>query len=83
MSPVAARVTIVGTMTDPRLPEVSGLAASRAHPGLLWVENDSGNPADVYLVGTGGQVSAREDLTIAGLLHVPELLDRHRPGAAS
>ena len=30
-----AGATMVGTMTDPRMPAVSGLAASHADPGLL------------------------------------------------
>ena len=37
-------------LKDQRLREVSGLAASVINPGLLWVHNDSGNPAVVYLV---------------------------------
>ena len=47
-----------GLMTDPALPEVSGLAVSRAHPGTLWVENDSGNPAAIYAVRSGGALQA-------------------------
>lgn len=53
-----------GLMTDPALDEVSGLAVSRAHPGTLWVENDSGNPAAIYAVRTGGALQAT--LRIAG-----------------
>ncbi|HEY2346713.1 MAG TPA: hypothetical protein VGH80_12700 [Xanthomonadaceae bacterium] len=56
MSAVLAGQRTVGTMNDPRLPEVSGLAASHAHPGLLWVENDSDNPPDVYLVKPDGKL---------------------------
>lgn len=37
-------------LTDKKLQEVSGLASSFANPGHLWVHNDSGNPAAVYLV---------------------------------
>src|SRR5688572_13317881 len=37
-------------LTDSKLEEVSGLAASSANPGMLWTHNDSGNPAVVYLV---------------------------------
>lgn len=33
-----------------KLEEVSGMAASVINPGLLWVHNDSGNPAVIYLV---------------------------------
>src|SRR5688500_6746162 len=37
-------------LTDKKLEEVSGLAASRTNPGFLWTLNDSGNPAIVYLI---------------------------------
>jgi hypothetical protein len=37
-------------LKEKRLSEVSGLAASAVNPGLLWTQNDSGNPAEVYLV---------------------------------
>ena len=40
----------LGQLTDRKLEEASGLAASAANPGLLWTHNDSGNPAVVYLV---------------------------------
>ncbi|MFD3519382.1 WD40 repeat domain-containing protein [Streptomyces sp. NPDC058653] len=31
-------------MTDPRITESSGLAASRAHPGVYWTHNDQDRP---------------------------------------
>lgn len=37
-------------LKERKLSEVSGLAASAAHPGMLWTHNDSGNPPVVYLV---------------------------------
>ena len=37
-------------LKDKKLEEISGLAASVLNPGMLWVHNDSGNPAVVYLV---------------------------------
>ncbi|MEX1240703.1 MAG: hypothetical protein WEB30_13340, partial [Cyclobacteriaceae bacterium] len=40
----------LGELTDKKLEEVSGLAASKANPGYLWTHNDSGNPPEVYLV---------------------------------
>lgn len=36
--------------THDKLVELSGLAASKKHPGLLWTHNDSGNDAEIYLV---------------------------------
>jgi hypothetical protein len=41
---------------DARLAEASGLAASINNPGMLWTINDSGNPAEVYLLDTTAQV---------------------------
>jgi hypothetical protein len=43
-----------GRLVHPRLAEVSGVAPSRAHPGLLWVINDSGNPPDLLAVDSTG-----------------------------
>jgi hypothetical protein len=37
-------------VSDKKLEEASGLAASIANPGLLWTHNDSGNRAEVLLV---------------------------------
>ena len=37
-------------LTEKKLDEVSGIAASAANPGMFWTHNDSGNPAVVYLV---------------------------------
>ncbi len=33
-----------------KLEEASGLAASMVNPGYLWTHNDSGNPAEVFLI---------------------------------
>jgi len=49
-------------VTDPRIREASGLAASRRHPGLLYVHNDSGNPPHVYVLDRGGRVRATIEL---------------------
>ncbi len=37
--------------------EASGIADSKANPGFLWVEEDSGNPADLILLGHDGNIS--------------------------
>lgn len=37
-------------LTDKRLDEVSGIAASQKNPGFLWAQNDSGNKPQVYLI---------------------------------
>ncbi|MFF2653985.1 WD40 repeat domain-containing protein [Streptomyces sp. NPDC058045] len=38
------------TITDPRIAESSGLAASRLHPGVYWTHNDSGDGPYLYAV---------------------------------
>ncbi len=45
------------------LPETSGLVASRAHAGVLWAENDSGNPPNVFAVDETGALLATITLT--------------------
>ena len=42
------------TLTDGALNEVSGVAASRLHPPLLWVHNDSGGEPAVYAIRPDG-----------------------------
>lgn len=37
-------------LTERKLQEVSGLAASVRNKGYLWTHNDSGNPPEIYLV---------------------------------
>lgn len=41
-------------LTDPVLNEVSGVAASRTNPPLLWVHDDSGGAPSVYAVRPDG-----------------------------
>ncbi len=54
----SAGARITGWMRDRALPEVSGIAVSRAHPGILWVENDSGNPPAIHAVTPDGSLRA-------------------------
>lgn len=49
-----ARTTISGFLLDPQLNEISGLAASRRHPGTLWLHDDGGNPARLFAVSNRG-----------------------------
>lgn len=48
------RATRTGTFADPRLTESSGVAASRARPGVLWSVNDSGNDPILFATDTLG-----------------------------
>ncbi|HZS05183.1 MAG TPA: hypothetical protein VFD58_10145 [Blastocatellia bacterium] len=48
----------VGTITDEKLSEVSGITAGRANAGVWWVNNDSGNPAEIYALDANGRLLA-------------------------
>ena len=47
-----------GSLADPTLDEVSGLAASHVNPGVLWVQEDSGNPNWITAIDASGEVLA-------------------------
>ncbi len=50
-------VPVVNDLTRKDLLEVSGVAASRVNPGILYIHDDSGNPNQVYLTdGTGADI---------------------------
>ncbi|HSL59867.1 MAG TPA: hypothetical protein VK866_18605 [Acidimicrobiales bacterium] len=44
----------LGRLADPSLDEVSGAALSRAHPGTIWLIEDSGNPPVITAVDETG-----------------------------
>ena len=44
-----------GTVADTELTEISGLAASRAHPGVLWAHDDSGSEPTLSALDATGQ----------------------------
>ena len=46
---------VAGLVTDRALDEISGMAASRTHPGRYWVINDGGNRAVLNLMDDGGR----------------------------
>lgn len=56
----AARVR--GTVNEPDLAEVSGLAAGRANPGVLWAHADSGAAAELHALSSSGRRLATYDL---------------------
>lgn len=49
----------VGVIHDSNLWEISGVAASRNHPGFLWAEEDSGNSDQIQLISPKGNAVAR------------------------
>lgn len=54
-------------VSDARLDEVSGIAPSRRHPGIVWMHNDSGDGAVVYAVDETGTTVAAFNLGILTL----------------
>jgi hypothetical protein len=51
-----------GTINISGLAEASGVAASRNNDNVLWVHNDSGNPAVVYAIDTQGRYLGKYNL---------------------
>lgn len=49
---------IAGRLTDERVNESSGLAASRTHPDHFWTHNDSGDAPRLFLITARGAVKA-------------------------
>src|SRR5881296_2644637 len=47
-------VAVTATFHSPRVRESSGIAVSRAHRGVLWTHNDSGDDAYVYATDLAG-----------------------------
>ncbi len=59
-----AAATEVGKLTDPRITELSGLARSPTHAGVLWAHNDSGEK-------TGRLFALNAKAEVVGVLHLP------------
>lgn len=67
---VAARWSepeMVGVLAEHAVSEVSGLAASRRHPGVYWVHNDSGHPAELHAIDAGGRRLASVRIPVAAI----------------
>ena len=52
---VWAAPTAQGVVDDPSLTELSGLAASARHPGILWTHNDNGHKPRIYAIDGSGK----------------------------
>ncbi len=50
--------TVVGKITDQRVPEISGMALSNRSDDVLWVLNDSGDKAFIYALKKNGDFIA-------------------------
>jgi hypothetical protein len=46
---------LIGTISDPQLNEISGLAPSHSAKGLWWAHNDSGDQARLYVINSAGK----------------------------
>lgn len=71
----------VGTLANPELAEISGLAASRADPGILWGHNDSGNASVLYRIGLDGADLGRVELPGGRLFDWEDIADFSWRGA--
>jgi hypothetical protein len=54
---------VVGRVADPALTEISGMAASRTHPGIVWVHNDSDAGPVLWALDQAGATVATLELT--------------------
>lgn len=63
--PDASSDRVTGAITIDGIGEVSGVVASRRHGGLLWIEEDSGNPERIYGITLSGTAVATVDVSNA------------------
>lgn len=71
-----------GWVDDPRLGEISGLAASRRQAGVYWVHNDSLNPEFLFAINEAGEVLARVQVVGAPNLDWEDLASYSEGGEA-
>lgn len=74
----------------PIITEISGIADSKVNAGYLWGQEDSGNPAAIYLIGHDGKVLKSifikgamnrdwEDMTLSGTdLYIADIGDNNQ-----
>jgi hypothetical protein len=55
LGPHPVQATLTGHFQDPDLRESSGVALSRAYPGVLFTINDSGNPPEIFATDSTGR----------------------------
>ena len=72
----------LGSISNPRLTENSGMDFSRVHRGVFWTHNDANNDARLFAIGLNGETRAEylvsgaenvdwEDISLASCLHKP------------
>lgn len=57
----------LGRLDVARIPEASGVVASRRHPGVFWVHNDSGNPPLLFAIRADGRIVGQFRLGVANV----------------
>lgn len=67
-APVFTGPLTAGTLTEPRSSEVSGLAASRRAPGILWAHEDSGGEPVLHAIAADG--TPRGQIRLRGVENV-------------
>lgn len=72
---------LLARLSDERIREASGIAASRLHPGFYYVHNDSGDTARVFLVD--GEGRTRLTIRLRGITAVDMEDIAIGPGAAA
>jgi hypothetical protein len=78
----AGEARLAAVITDARLDEISGMAASRRHAGLFWVHNDSDDAPRLYAVDQEGAVRAALSLEGAGNRDWEDMAAFERDGRA-
>lgn len=59
--------SLAAVITDSRLSEISGLAVSRRHPGIVWMHNDSHDANALHAVDGKGTVRASLQLPVPNI----------------
>ncbi|MFO0909627.1 MAG: hypothetical protein U0794_14935 [Isosphaeraceae bacterium] len=55
---------VIGRLAEPSIREASGIVASRRHPGVFWVHNDSANPPRLFAVDARGSLIRQYALNV-------------------
>lgn len=67
LPPLPEGVELSALITDARLSEISGLAVSRRHPGIVWMHNDSHDANTLHAVDAHGVVRATLQLPVRNI----------------
>src|SRR5262245_47229305 len=65
---VAPGVVQLGTISNRRITESSGVVASRQHPGVLWTHNDGGGPRKQILFAIRRNGESVGEFRVSGVL---------------